>query len=172
MTEYQYMACRCSDCGRVTEAADTAGVTRSAFGPSVHALGALLAGAFRMSRRQARAAFAALYGLDISTGAIQNALDRVSEAIAPAVADVTRDVHGAPAVHADETSWPFAGGKGWPWTASTPDAVLSHIDPRRSRSPPCCRPITLAWCNCDDDSGRPAKDDPPWPDASGEGGTQ
>ncbi len=133
ITEHQYLACRCEGCDQVCEADDTAGVTRSAFGPNVHALAALLTGAFRMSRRNTSAAFATLYGLDISVGAIQNLIDRVSAAIAPTVDQVAHEVHSSPAVHADETSWPFARGKGWLWVATTPDAALFHIDEHRSR---------------------------------------
>lgn len=132
-TEYQFMACRCPGCGAVSEAADTEGVTRSAFGPNIHALTGILTGRFRMSRRDVRTALATLYGLDVSTGAVQSMVDRVSEAIAATVDQVASDVHSAPAVHADETSWPFDGGKGWLWVATTPNAAYFHIDAHRSR---------------------------------------
>jgi transposase len=132
-TEYQFMACRCPGCGEVNEAADTEGVTRSAFGPNIHALTGILTGRFRMSRRNVSGALATLYGLDVSTGAVQNMVDRVSEAIAATVDQVASEVHRAPSVHADETSWPFDGGKGWLWVATTPSAAYFHIDAHRSR---------------------------------------
>lgn len=132
-TEYQFMACRCPGCGVVNEVADIEGVTKSAFGPNVHAVVGILTGRFRMSRRDACVALATLYGLDASTGAIQNMLDRVSASVAATVEQVASEVHSAPAVHADETSWPFAGGKGWLWVVTTPYAAYFHIDPHRSR---------------------------------------
>ncbi len=132
-TEYQFMVCRCPACGEVNEAADTEGVTRSAFGPNIHALTGILTGRFRMSRRDVRAALATLYRLDVSTGAVQNMVDRVSEAVAATVDQIASEVYSAPAVHADETSWPFDGGKGWLWVATTPSAAYFHIDAHRSR---------------------------------------
>jgi transposase len=132
-TEFQFMACRCPKCGLLNEAVDSEGVTRSAFGPNIHAQVGILTGRFRMSRRDVRAALATLYDLELSTGAVQSMVDRVSEAVAATVEQVASEVHNAPAVHADETSWPFDGGKGWLWVASTPDAAYFHIDAHRSR---------------------------------------
>lgn len=78
------------------------------------------------------ALLADLFGRRISPAAIQSALETASDAIAEAVAELTKAVEDAPVVGADETGWRdqsgFAAGKRcWLWAATTPTATVYAI---------------------------------------------
>ena len=91
---------------------------------------------YRLGRRPVAALLADLFGRRISPAAIQSALETASEAIAAAVAELTKAVEQAPVANADETGWRdqsgFAAGKRcWLWTASTPIGTVYAIAPDR-----------------------------------------
>jgi len=56
-----------------------------------------------------------LFKIDLSLGAACNALDRVSEACAPATAQLRQQVAQSDLLHVDETGWKSNGEKRWLW---------------------------------------------------------
>ena len=64
--EYQLHTLRCRHCDRLTEAGWPEGVSRHTFGPSVQAWVGLLAGAYRLSKRNIRALLSDAFGLEVS----------------------------------------------------------------------------------------------------------
>ena len=62
--EYQVHTLRCAHCDRLTEAGWPEGVSRHTYGPSVQAWVGLLAGAYRLSKRNIRALLSDAFGLE------------------------------------------------------------------------------------------------------------
>jgi transposase len=119
--EWRLHACECGNCGETTRADLPADVDPGGFGPRLVATIALLAGAYRMSKRLTVALLANLYGIPISLGSI-TACERIaSKAVAEPVKAAQEYIKKHGVKHADESSW-FEGiqrTKVWLWVAST-----------------------------------------------------
>lgn len=102
-----------------------------AFGPPLLATGALLTGAYRLSKRQVQAALPDLLGLSISVGMIAKAEPKAAAATAEPVGEALASTREAPALCVDETGWREGHRRAWPWTAVGPGATAFRID--RSR---------------------------------------
>lgn len=109
------------------------GVPRSAVGPRLQAVLALLVGRFRLSRREAAEAAVALFGpkAAVSVGTVSALEGRTSVALAPAWEEAEEAARTSLVTHADETSF---GRGGWLWTACTAAVSFFRIDPNRSRA--------------------------------------
>ena len=66
--EYQLHTLRCGHCDRLTEADWPEGVAQHTFGPSVQAWVGLLAGAYRMSKRNIQSLLSDAFGLEVVAG--------------------------------------------------------------------------------------------------------
>ena len=119
VTEHRMHAADCEDCGHCTRASLPHGVPRSMFGPRLLALVALLTGACRMSRRQAVMLLGDVLGIRVSLGALSEAEQRVSDAVAPAVEEAMAFARAQPIKHVDATTWATAGAYRALWTVST-----------------------------------------------------
>jgi transposase len=100
---------RCSRCGRRLKA-ELPAEYRYGYGPRLTALIGELSGSQRDSRSTVQEFCRSVLGVPMSRGAIQRAVDRVSEAITPyyeAIAEKARDV---PVNYIDETAWYQHGG--------------------------------------------------------------
>jgi transposase len=93
-TEYRLHSLLCS-CGRHTIAPLPEGVADSNFGPGVHAAIAYLMAVHRVSRRGIAEIMTTLFGIEISTGAVCKAAERVSTACGPVVGAIKRYVASA-----------------------------------------------------------------------------
>jgi len=65
-----------------------------------------------------------LTGLDLSVGALVDAVGRVADRGVPVVAQLGEAIRASPVVHADETGWRENGRNGYVWTLSTPEVRL------------------------------------------------
>ena len=92
---------------------------------------AMLAGKFRLTRRELPKVLEDLFGLSISVGTIQKLCERGSEAVAEPVEEIAKVVHAAPVVNADETSFPHKAKKSWLWVATSPTATIFRLHRRR-----------------------------------------
>jgi transposase len=120
VTEYVMESVCCPACQAVTAGkapVEAAGV----IGPRLQAVLTVLIARFRLSRREATLAIAALFGpkARVSVGWVSELERRTSDALACAHAEAHQAIEAAPVVHADETSFPEKNKKGWLWTAST-----------------------------------------------------
>jgi len=131
---YRLWRKRCPHCGGRTRAKRPADVPEDAFGPRLKAVVTTLTAKYRVSRREMVAVLRDLFGVEMSVGAVQATCERVSEAVAPAVAIVKDEVATAPAVHADETGWHQRREMHWLWTATTPNAAYFHLARDRGRA--------------------------------------
>src|SRR5262245_56120883 len=120
-------ACRATTCGALPE-----GVPTGCFGPYLQAVLAMLAGAYRLSKRQARQVAADLFTLSISTGMIAK-LERRSAAVLEApYNELAIAVHHAAVTNIDETSWRQRLRKVWLWAVVTPLFTVFAIAKNRS----------------------------------------
>jgi transposase len=131
--EYRLHRLHCERCGITTQGELPEGVPTTGLGARLQAIIAVCSGAFRLSKRMTQELLANFFDAEVSLGSIVNAEHAVSEAVAPAVAEVGEAIHRSTvAVHADETSWRQAGKKAWLWVAAT--ASFAYFLVRRHRS--------------------------------------
>jgi transposase len=119
VTEHRLHALDCEECGHRTRASLPTGVPRSMFGPRLLALIALLTGACRVSRRQTVMFLGDVLGIRVSLGALSEAEQRVSDAVAPAVDEAMDFARAQPVKHVDATTWATGGAYRSLWTIST-----------------------------------------------------
>lgn len=132
--QYDLHRLRCPCCGRPRLADLPAGTSWSAFAPRLEAHIAMLAGVFRLSRRQVRQVVEEIFGCPISLGAVDAAIMRTSAILADPWEALRDYIRQAELVHADETSWPLAGAQQWLWLAASALAACYRIDPHRSQA--------------------------------------
>lgn len=129
-TEYRLHSLLCS-CGRHTVANLPKDVAGSSFGPRVHAAIAYLTAVHRVSRRGISEIMATFFGIKISTGAVCEANNRVSEACVPMVGAIKRYLRSATVLNIDETGWKNKGARRYLWCFVAPLAVLFHVSESR-----------------------------------------
>jgi transposase len=130
-TEYRCHSVLCS-CGHRTVAALPEEVAQSEFGPGVHAVIAYLMAAHRVTRRGITEIMGSIFGISISTGAVCNVAERVSEACVPVVGVIKKYIATAPNLNIDETGWKDKGKRCFLWTFVALRAVFFLISPSRS----------------------------------------
>ena len=109
------------------------GISTGCFGPYLQAVLAMLAGAYRLSKRQIQQIAGDLFGLSISTGMVSK-LERLSaEALEAPYNELAISVHQAEVVNVDETSWRENRRKVWLWATVTKLATVFTIAAHRSR---------------------------------------
>ena len=131
--EYQLHTLRCGHCDRLTEAGWPEGVSRHTFGPSVQAWVGLLAGAYRLSKRNIRALLSDAFGLKMSLGTVSRLEREVAAALAAPVEEARAFVRRQGLVNVDETGWRQRRAKAWLWTAVTAGVTVFAMRPSRGR---------------------------------------
>ncbi|MCA1680526.1 MAG: IS66 family transposase [Actinobacteria bacterium] len=131
--EHRRWRLACPVCGKGALAALPDGVSASALGPRLEAHIAVLAGVYRLSRRQIADIVTHVFGCPISVGAIDATIMRMSRALADPWAELRDAVRQADAVYADETSWRLRGQTNWLWVAASALLACYRIDPSRSQ---------------------------------------
>src|SRR3954466_8895987 len=133
--EYRLHRLACPRCGITTCAGLPAGVPTGGYGPYLQAVLSTLAGGYRLSKRQVQQMAGDLFGLSIATGMVSK-LERQSASVLEApYNEVALDVHDAPAVSIDDTSWREDGRKAQLWVAVTALTTVFTIAPKRSAAP-------------------------------------
>ncbi len=131
--EHRLHRLACPGCGRTALAGLPPGVSGSAFGPRLEAHVAMLAGVFRLSRRQIVQTVQEIFATPISLGAVDKTIMRMSAVLADPWAELREAVRAAEVVHADETSWRLRGAQQWLWLAASALHACYRIDPSRSQ---------------------------------------
>lgn len=128
LTEWRRHEVACPHCGASTRAAyDSATIPRTAFGPCLTAVVAMLTGAYHLSRRKAQKLLAELFGISVSLGAISAMEQRASEALRSAHEEALREVQYAGIKHTDATTWTRAGKLMSLWTLASAAATVYRI---------------------------------------------
>jgi transposase len=133
VTEHQLQHVRCGACGTTTCAGLPADVPARAFGPRLQATVAVLAGRYRLSRREVVGMCTDVLGAPLAVGSVDRLCHATAAALAAPVADLEQAVQEAPAAHADETGWREAGQRRWLWVVVTTLATVFTIAPSRGR---------------------------------------
>ena len=130
--EYRLHRLACPGCGETTCGALPPGVPRGCFGPYLQAVLTVMAGAYRLSKRQIRQLAGDLFGLSISVGMISKLERSGAEALAAPYRELAASVHSADVVNIDETSWRQAGKRAWLWVTVTQAATVFTVAGRRT----------------------------------------
>jgi transposase len=130
--EYRLHRLDCPNCGVTTCGDLPAGVPKGCFGPYLQAVLATLAGGYRLSKRQVQQLVGDLFGLSIATGMVSK-LERQSASVLEApFNELALEVHDAPAVAIDDTSWREDRRKAQLWVVVTAMTTVFTIAAKRS----------------------------------------
>lgn len=117
--ECRQHARRCRHCAHVTVGPLPADMTSLGFGPGVDAMVGQLAGEQRLGKRAVAEAMTEVFGVPMSTGAVIDAQNRVSAALATPVADAVLHAQNQPVKNADETPWWQGTTRAYLWVCVT-----------------------------------------------------
>lgn len=131
VVHYVLHKCRCGKCGKMVKA-QLPYQHQTGYGPRLSALIAEMSGIQGSSRETVQSFCKSVLGFSISTGAIQNVIDRVSSSLKPHYEAFGRSVRQSPVNHVDETSWFQAGKLKWLWVLASRKASFFMIHPHRS----------------------------------------
>jgi transposase len=132
----------CPQCGRVTNA-HVPPEACAGYGPRLTALIGELSGRQRSSRRAVPEFCQAVLGVAISQGAIQRAVDRVSDALAPPYEAIAEPARRARVNYSDETGWYQHGVLAWLWVMVNTPVALFKV--QASRSQAAFAALVAAW---------------------------
>ena len=104
----------------------------SGYGPRFTALLGELSGSQRSSRSAVPGVLPVGLGIPISQGAIQRAVDRVSEALNPYYEAIAVQARRAPVNYIDETGWYRHGALVWLWVMVNTTVALFKVQTSRS----------------------------------------
>lgn len=127
VTEWRRHEVQCEHCGSSTRAAYDRTIARSAFGPCLTAVVAMLTGAYHLSRRKTQKLLLELFGISVSLGAISAMEQRASDALKSAHEEALREVQYAAIKHTDATSWTRGGKLMSLWTLCSAAATVYQI---------------------------------------------
>ena len=133
ITEHRLHRLVCPACGTAV-LAEGDGISSSPFGPRLEAHIAVMAGVYRLSRRQIMELLAEMFGCPISVGGVNATIMRMSAVLADPWRELRDAIRKAQAVHADETSWRLRGETNWLWVAASTLMACYRIDPARSQA--------------------------------------
>jgi transposase len=122
---------RCPRCGRLLNA-EVPTQYRYGYGPRLTALIGELSGAQRDSRTAVQEFCTSVLGVSISRGAIQRAVDRVSDAIAPHHEAIATQARTVEVNYIDETAWYPHGVLTWLWVLVNTSVALFTVQSSRS----------------------------------------
>ena len=118
----------CAHCGVETTGTYPAGLEpRRTFGPRIEALLSYLHERQHVGYERLVELCRDVFGLAISQGGVENALQRLVEQARPTYAAIRAQVRGSPVINSDETSARVAGQTQWQWTFQTPEASYQVI---------------------------------------------
>jgi len=123
----------CEDCGEQTWAELPDGVPAHMFGPRLLALIAFMVGA-KLSRRRVQEMLREVFGITVSLGAISEAEERASAALARPADEALDYVRGEVVKHLDATTWRLAGALRSLWTIATRLVTVFAITADGSRA--------------------------------------
>jgi transposase len=127
LTEHRTHQLRCRGCRARTSARLPEEIAASPFGSRLQAAVVTLTARHRISRRGITELAHDLFGVILSTGAVDGICQRASDALAGPHCQLQDWVLDQGAVHVDETGWRTSGEGRALWTATTPEATFLKI---------------------------------------------
>jgi transposase len=130
--EHRLHELECEHCGKKTRAKWPEGVNRGGYGERLSGLVTLLSGAYRQSHQQVKTLLEAVWGIELSTGSIDNLRQEMSKALEGVVEEAHEYAKKQGVVHSDETGFRQGNGdggnpdqkRGWLWVLVTPMVVV------------------------------------------------
>ena len=114
--EYRQYSCNCGKCGYVQKAAYPAGVTAPIqYGSGVLTLVSYLSVYQYLPYRRLSQLFAAVFGLPLSQGSLDNLLTKASQKAQGVYEQIRQNISNSTVVGSDETSAKVNGNKWWIW---------------------------------------------------------
>jgi transposase len=126
VTEHRLHRVCCPECAAVTTAEPPL-ESRWAFGPRLQAAVVTLAIRNRVSRRDTTELARELFGVELSTGAVDAIVQRTGDALAAPHTRLEREIKRSPVVNIDETGWKTRGERRMLWGALTRQTGLFRI---------------------------------------------
>ena len=123
---------KCKRCGNIVKA-KIPKKNRTGYGPRLSALIAETSGIQGNSRETVRTFCQSVLGFSISLGAIQNVIDRVSEALKPVHKKIGAIAYSSEVNYIDETSWFQNGALNWLWVMANSTVAYFIIHKNRSK---------------------------------------
>lgn len=132
VTHYVLHQCQCNRCGKTVKA-QLPYEQQPGYGPRLSALIGELSGIEGSSRQVVQGFCQSVLGFSISTGAIQNVIDRVSLALIPTYDRIGQVAKTQSVNHVDETSWRQSGKLKWLWTMVSGCVAYYMVHNHRSK---------------------------------------
>lgn len=123
---------QCACCAKTVKA-QIPNEYRTGYGPRLSAVIAERSGIHGDSRESVQSFCASVFNLSISIGAIQNVIDRASQAIKPIYESIGAMARQTKINHIDETSWFQCGKLKWLWTMVNTAVAFFMVHPNRSK---------------------------------------
>src|SRR5262249_22154227 len=120
-------------CGRLLKA-EMPTQYRYGYGPRLTALIGELSGGQRDSRTAVQQFCSSVLGVSVSRGAMQRAVDRVSQAITPHYEAIAAQARRATVNYIDETTWYQHGVLAWLWVMVNTTVALFTVQASRSQA--------------------------------------
>jgi transposase len=130
--EYRLHRLTCPGCGETTCGTLPLGVPSGSFGAYLQAVLAMLAGTYRLSKRQIQQLVSDLFSLSISTGMVSKLERQSAVALEAPYNELATSVHHSEVVNIDETSWRENRQKAWLWATVTGFCTVFTIAKNRS----------------------------------------
>jgi transposase len=135
--EFRMEVCRCGQCGKKVRARhpevaeDQRGATAHRVGERAYAMAAMLHYEVGVPMKKLRKVLKRLLGLDVTQGAISQALKRLlARAVGPAYAKLRSGIRNAEWTHTDDTGWRIGGKSAHLMVFETASATVYQIRPR------------------------------------------
>ncbi|MGB7342357.1 MAG: IS66 family transposase [Phototrophicaceae bacterium] len=101
------------------------------FGPRIHALISYFNGTHHVAHERLQNMMQAVFGVEISAGAIVNSLQRTRRYLHPLIETFLERIRQSRVVGSDETGLKLAGKRGWLWVVQTPElSYFAAVDSR------------------------------------------
>jgi transposase len=133
IVEHRLQSVRCR-CGKVHAGRYPEAVTQAVqYGPAIKAALVYLTQYQHMPMKRCTGAMQDLFGVHISPASVHAAIAQAHGVVAPFVQDLGESMLQAPVIHFDETGMRVGKKLHWMHSASTDNAVLYQVHPRRGR---------------------------------------
>lgn len=123
--------CQCPSCGQQAKA-ELPEKVKTGFGPKFSAFIAEMSGPKGLSRLSVQNLVRSMFEVHISTGAIQNIIDRATNALDPIYQRIAEVARSSYCNYVDETSWKLSHDLCWLWVMANDRVGFYRIDSNRS----------------------------------------
>jgi hypothetical protein len=130
ITEHQLLMRYCPVCAAYkTPTVSFAGMVlgQGRIGVRLASLIGALRTSYRLPLAQIQSLLAAVYGVHLSVGGLQDILARLRRQLAPVHAQIAAQTRAGPVLHMDETGWRQDGLNGYLWVQATPGPTATRL---------------------------------------------